>query len=223
MRDKFQSSLTFLFLFLMECPLHFCLPYTDKRPYALSRTITRQPKVSSRGAQPALRNVFIFTVRTSTSKQFVSPDDKKDNKQEPIKNSHSFALLQPNAWEKALTRRRPALSQVMVVGCVASSIALICGIAIACVIYRLVQAEEKEQLATLYKNVEIPIIGDEDEDEGQDESANLLPENEKELGKFIQSVIKSKRRKMKKLREEQTLGKVKKMQKAMYNSKMENL
>nr|XP_058135459.1 uncharacterized protein C19orf18 homolog isoform X2 [Dasypus novemcinctus] len=211
MRDKFQSSLTFLFLFLMECPLHFCLPYTDKRPYALSRTITRQPKVSSRGAQPALRNVFIFT------------DDKKDNKQEPIKNSHSFALLQPNAWEKALTRRRPALSQVMVVGCVASSIALICGIAIACVIYRLVQAEEKEQLATLYKNVEIPIIGDEDEDEGQDESANLLPENEKELGKFIQSVIKSKRRKMKKLREEQTLGKVKKMQKAMYNSKMENL
>lgn len=55
---------------------------------------------------------------------------------------------------------------------------------------RLVQAEEKQQLASLYKNVKIPLLGDEEEgseDEGQDESTHLLPESEKELEKFIHS------------------------------------
>lgn len=55
---------------------------------------------------------------------------------------------------------------------------------------RLVQAEERQQLALLYKNVRIPLLGEEEEvseDEGQDESTYLLPENEKELEKFIHS------------------------------------
>ncbi|ELK18830.1 Putative zinc finger LOC730051 [Pteropus alecto] len=55
---------------------------------------------------------------------------------------------------------------------------------------RLVRAEERQQLALLYKNVRIPLLEDEEEsseDEGQDESSYLLPESEKELEKFIHS------------------------------------
>lgn len=55
---------------------------------------------------------------------------------------------------------------------------------------RLVRAEERQQLALLYKNVKIPLLEDEgesSEDEGQDESSYLLPESEKELEKFIHS------------------------------------
>lgn len=53
---------------------------------------------------------------------------------------------------------------------------------------QLVQVEERQQLALLYKNVRIPLLGDEEEgseNEHQDESSYLLPENEKELEKFI--------------------------------------
>lgn len=55
---------------------------------------------------------------------------------------------------------------------------------------RLVRAEERQQLALLYKNVRIPLLEDEEEsseDEGEDESSYLLPESEKELEKFIHS------------------------------------
>ncbi|KAM9632848.1 uncharacterized protein C19orf18 homolog [Trichechus inunguis] len=116
--NKVQNSFTFLFLFLMECPLHLCLPYA------------------------------------------------------------------------ALIPHRPALVRVIVAACIAISIALLGGIAVFCVIHRLVQAEERQQLVLLYKNVRIPSLEDEEEgseDEGQDESTYLLPENEKELEKFIHS------------------------------------
>ena len=61
-----------------------------------------------------------------------------------------------------------------------------------CILFssRLVEAEEKQQLASLYKNIKIPSLGDEEEffeDEGQDESTYLLPENERELETFIHS------------------------------------
>ncbi|XP_046538029.1 uncharacterized protein C19orf18 homolog [Equus quagga] len=105
-----------------------------------------------------------------------------------------FHLCLPYA---ALIPRRPALVQVIVIAGVALSIALICGVVVFYVVYRLVQAEERQQLALLYKNVRIPLLGEEEEvseDEGQDESTYLLPENEKELEKFIHSVIRSKRR-----------------------------
>lgn len=49
---------------------------------------------------------------------------------------------------------------------------------------RLVKAEEKQQLAMLYENVEIPLL--EEKDSSEDESSQLDPENE-ELGKFIGS------------------------------------
>ncbi|XP_057170631.1 uncharacterized protein C19orf18 homolog [Ursus arctos] len=66
--------------------------------------------------------------------------------------------------------------------------------------HRLVQAEERQQLVWLYNNVRIPFLGDDvndqdSEEDSLDESTCLLPENEKELEKFIHSVIRSKRRK----------------------------
>lgn len=52
---------------------------------------------------------------------------------------------------------------------------------------RLVKVEEKQQLAMLYENIEIPLVDEKEasEDDGYDES-QLHPENE-ELGKFISS------------------------------------
>ncbi|XP_015360801.2 uncharacterized protein C19orf18 homolog [Marmota marmota marmota] len=120
----------------------------------------------------------------------------------------------------AVIPHRPALVQVILIACIAFSIALVCGIMVSYMIHRLVKAEEKQQLAVLYENIEIPY-----EEVSEDESTSLLPENEKELGKFIRSVIKLKRREnieKKKLREEQKLMK-EKIKDAMYGAKMENL
>uniref|UniRef100_H0VGB3 Uncharacterized protein n=1 Tax=Cavia porcellus TaxID=10141 RepID=H0VGB3_CAVPO len=91
---------------------------------------------------------------------------------------------------------RPALVQVILVACIAFGIAVICGIIVFCVIHQIVKAEERQQLTLLYENVQIPLLGDQEgsEDSGSEESTHLLPENEKELGKFIISVIRSKRR-----------------------------
>nr|XP_023399894.1 uncharacterized protein C19orf18 homolog [Loxodonta africana] len=187
--DKFQSSFTFLFLFLMECPLHLCLPHADHT--------------------------------------------KEENRPEPTMNNHGFIAhsvdLRSDTWDTALIPHRPALVRVIVAACIAISIALLGGIAVFCIMYRLVQAEERQQLALLYKNVKIPLLGDEEEgseDEGQDESTYLLPENEKELEKFIHSVIKSKRRKIiekKRLSEKQKLAKERKIQSATHHAKMEHL
>ncbi|XP_027777011.2 uncharacterized protein C19orf18 homolog [Marmota flaviventris] len=126
----------------------------------------------------------------------------------------------PGARRPAVIPHRPALVQVILIACIAFSVALVCGIMVSYVIHRLVKAEEKQQLAVLYENIEIPY-----EEVSEDESTNLLPENEKELGKFIRSVIKVKRREnieKKKLREEQKLMK-EKIKDAMYGAKMENL
>ncbi|XP_008591637.1 PREDICTED: uncharacterized protein C19orf18 homolog [Galeopterus variegatus] len=162
--DKVQSSFTFLFLFLIECPLHLCLPYADR-----------------------FYRVGIIT--------------------------HSSEIIP----------HRPALSQVILIACIALSIALICGITISYLIYRLVQAEERQQLESLYKNITIPLPKDVErasEEEGQDEATHLLPENEMELEKFIHSVIRSKRKKnleKKKLREQQKLVEKNKTKSAMYS------
>ncbi|XP_006877408.1 PREDICTED: zinc finger protein 548-like [Chrysochloris asiatica] len=81
----------------------------------------------------------------------------------------------------------------MVAACIAISTALLSGIAVFYVVRRLVQAEERQKLALLYKNVRIPLLGDEEEgaeDEGQTESTYLLPENEKELEGFIHSGLR---------------------------------
>ncbi|XP_073914712.1 uncharacterized protein C19orf18 homolog [Castor canadensis] len=118
-----------------------------------------------------------------------------------------------SSGENRVISRRPGLVQVFFIAAIAFSIALICGIVVSYVIHRLVKAEESQQLAMLYENVEIPFLDEKEgsEDDGQDESTHLLPENEKELAKFISSVIRSKRREnlqRKKLREEQQLPKI---------------
>ncbi|XP_005616110.1 uncharacterized protein C19orf18 homolog isoform X2 [Canis lupus familiaris] len=137
----------------------------------------------------------------------------------------------PNQFPRhhALIPHRSALVQVIVIACVAFSIALICGITISYVIYRLVQAEERQQLVWLYNNVRIPFLEDEDEvseDESQDESTYLLPENEKELEKFIHSVIRSKRRKRmenKRLKNEQMFIQDTKLNNSLHSVFSENL
>ncbi|XP_076986655.1 uncharacterized protein C19orf18 homolog isoform X2 [Tamandua tetradactyla] len=203
------------------------------KQWAVARHHSSRPHhTSTRGTRRTLRNIFVYTVQTSTTTTpFVShhvSDSKKTNTHEPTKNNHSVVLLQPDIWEKALIPHRPALSQVLVVGCVAFSIAVLCGVAISCVIYRLVQAEGKQQLARLYSSVEAPLLGAGEAGDGAeagDESSQLLPEGDAELGAFIQSVIKSKRRKdieKMRLREAQVLGKKKKLQNASHSSNTEN-
>ncbi|XP_042774018.1 uncharacterized protein C19orf18 homolog isoform X2 [Panthera uncia] len=156
----------------------------------------------------------------------------KGDTHNPIKTNGSLttyaAPLNADTWNAALIPRRPALVQVIVIACIAFSIALICGISISYVIYRLVQAEERQQLAWLYNNVRIPLLGDKDEgseDESQDESTYLLPENEKELEKFIHSVIRSKRRKHmeNRLNKEQSLSRETSLDNSMHSVSLENL
>uniref|UniRef100_A0A8C9KXL3 Uncharacterized protein n=1 Tax=Panthera tigris altaica TaxID=74533 RepID=A0A8C9KXL3_PANTA len=147
--------------------------------------------------------------------------------------NHCFYLFQGNSanpphYRKFSPRFLPALVQVIVIACIAFSIALICGISISYVIYRLVQAEERQQLAWLYNNVKIPLLGDKDEgseDESQDESTYLLPENEKELEKFIHSVIRSKRRKHmeNRLNKEQSLSRETSLDNSVHSVSLENL
>ncbi|XP_012596827.1 uncharacterized protein C19orf18 homolog [Microcebus murinus] len=130
---------------------------------------------------------------------------------------------------EAIIPHRPALVQVMLIASIAFSVALICGMVISYMIYRLAQAEERQQLETLYRNIRLPSLGDEEGgsgDEGQDESMYLLAENEKELEKFIHSVIRSKRKKNieeKNLREEQKLAKGKMPKNTTPHANVENL
>ncbi|XP_036689861.1 uncharacterized protein C19orf18 homolog [Balaenoptera musculus] len=230
--DKVQSSFTILFLFLMEFPLHLCLPYAGefKQVGQTTRLMGHFKHVFTcfRGSKKENFNYLTFKELSQNTEMSHSPahttptpfpgrtDNGRSDTPEPTKSiqgfvAHSVGLnTNPNT---ALIPHRPALAQVITIACIAFSIALICGITISYMIYRLVQAEEKQQLASLYKNVKIPLLGDEEEgseDEGQDESTHLLPESEKELEKFIHSVIRSKRRKhmeKKRLNTEQKLVK----------------
>ncbi|XP_059761360.1 uncharacterized protein C19orf18 homolog [Balaenoptera ricei] len=226
--DKVQSSFTILFLFLMEFPLHLCLPYAGEfKPvgqttrlmgYIQSQrptNVTKKPTLYAKefqlshvqGAFSKHRDESLLVLAKADPPpvhQLTSPQ---------VDWGHPGQFSVPFQEHHTLIPHRPALAQVITIACIAFSIALICGITISYMIYRLVQAEEKQQLASLYKNVKIPLLGDEEEgfeDEGQDESTHLLPESEKELEKFINSVIRSKRRKhmeKKRLNTEQKLVK----------------
>ncbi|XP_077601420.1 uncharacterized protein C19orf18 homolog [Crocuta crocuta] len=198
--DKVQNSFIFLVLFLMECP-PLCLPYEASKP----PTPKQLPEHNGNG---------------------------KGDIHSPITSNRSPTAhttpLNTHTWNAALIPRRPALVQVIVIACIAFSIALICGISISYVIYRLVQAEERQQLVCLYNNIRIPLLGDADEgteDESQDESTYLLPENEKELEKFIHSVIRSKRRKYmeNRLKKEQSLSTEASLDNCMHSVSLENL
>ncbi|XP_003277331.1 uncharacterized protein C19orf18 homolog [Nomascus leucogenys] len=213
--DKVQNGFLVLFLFLMECPLHLCMPYADglhpagnitglpgnKRSQP-PRNITKEPKVFFHKTQlPGIHGAASRSMGES------------------LNSSFSEVRI------KAIIRHRPALVKVILISSIAFSIALICGMAISYMIYRLAQAEERQQLESLYKNLRIPLLGDEEEgSEDEDESTHLLAENENELEKFIHSVIRSKRRKnIKKLREEQNSVTEKKTKNASHNGKMEDL
>lgn len=187
MMDKVQSSFAVLFLFLMECPLHLSVPYADYFPLERRPNVTKQP--IQFGKQFHLAHGAI-------------PRPRDEEKSKPARTTLGFigysVGLNTNPWNAAWIPHRPALVKVITIACIALTIALIFGTTISYVIYRLVEAEEKQQLASLYKNIKIPSLGDEEEffeDEGQDESTYLLPENERELETFIHSVIRSKRRK----------------------------
>uniref|UniRef100_A0A8D2FGW3 Chromosome 19 open reading frame 18 n=1 Tax=Theropithecus gelada TaxID=9565 RepID=A0A8D2FGW3_THEGE len=177
--DKVQSGFLLLFLFVMECPLHLCLPFADglhptgnvtglpgsNKQSQPPRNITEGPKVFSRKTQlPGIQGAASRSVAASPT-----------NPMKFLRN-------------KAIIRHRPALVKVILISSVAFSIALISGMAVFYMIYRLAQAEERQQLESLYKNIRIPSLGDKEEgSEDEDESTHLLPENEKELEKFIHS------------------------------------
>ncbi|XP_045705773.1 uncharacterized protein C19orf18 homolog [Phyllostomus hastatus] len=117
--------------------------------------------------------------------------DRKDDTPEPTKNNIRAHSMAPNTntWDAVMIPCRPALVQVITIACIVLSIALVCGAAVSYIIYRLVQTEKRQQLALLYKNIKIPLLGDEEKDSGQEESGYVLAENEKNLAKFINSVI----------------------------------
>ncbi|KAF6076738.1 hypothetical protein HJG60_001720 [Phyllostomus discolor] len=113
---------------------------------------------------------------------------------EKVQSSFTFLFLFLMEWPllvclpyAVMIPRRPALVQVITIACIALSIALVCGAAVSYIIYRLVQTEKRQQLALLYKNIKIPLLGDEEKDSGQEESSYVLAENEKNLAKFINS------------------------------------
>ncbi|XP_027286974.1 uncharacterized protein C19orf18 homolog [Cricetulus griseus] len=130
-----------------------------------------------------------------------------DTTQAPMEQSRG--LLSVTSQQSTAIPRRPGLVHVISVASISFVIALISGLTLSYVIYRLVKAEEKQQLALLYENVEIPILQEKEasEEEGQDESSEPHSENE-DLGKFIGSVIRTKRREnilKKKKNEEQNI------------------
>ncbi|XP_067576767.1 uncharacterized protein C19orf18 homolog [Pseudorca crassidens] len=198
-----QSSFAILFLFVMEFPLHLCLSYAGEFKPAGQTTCLM-------GYMQSQRPTNVTQKPTLYAKEF-----QLSHVQGAFSKHRAPARTTPTPFpgRTALIPHRPAIVQVITIACIAFSIALICGITISYMIYRLVQAEEKQQLSSLYKNVKIPLLGDEEEgseDEGQDESTHLLPESEKEPEKFIHSVIRSKRRKhmeKKRLNTEQKLVK----------------
>ncbi|XP_008066887.1 uncharacterized protein C19orf18 homolog [Carlito syrichta] len=216
--DKVQGSFVFLFLFLMEFPLHLCLPYADgfhpvgKMTGLPGNKESRKPRNVTKQSKVFFRKIQYSAIQVTSSR----PTARLPSN--PMKFMRNNTIIP----------HRPVLSLVILIACIAFTVALICGMAISYMIYRLVQAEERQQLELLYKNVRIPLLGDEEEgSENEDESTYLLPENEKELEKFIHSVIRSKKRKnienKKKLREQQKLIKEEKTKNAAYSAKMENL
>ncbi|KAM7340316.1 hypothetical protein ACRRTK_000931 [Alexandromys fortis] len=196
MMVKVQSSSMFLFWFLLECLLHVCLPYTDgvyPAGKAMDSPGSRQLQRSKALVEEPGDIISVIYPTPGTSKTSQTSDTP-----EPSETTHGFtapsAVFRSNSWKAEAIPRRPGLVHVISISSIAFAIALICGLIISYMIYRLVKAEEQQQLAMLYEKVEIPLLDEEvSEDEGQDESSKPHPKNE-ELGKFIGSVIKTKRK-----------------------------
>nr|XP_048282928.1 uncharacterized protein C19orf18 homolog isoform X2 [Myodes glareolus] len=209
MMVKVQSSV-FLFWFLLECLLHVCLPYTDE-VYPADKAVdspgSRQLQTSKAPVEQPRGIISVLQATPGTAKTSQNSDTP-----EPSETTHVFvapsAVLRSNSWNAAIPRR-PGLVHVISISSIAFVIALICGLMISFMIHWLVKAEEKQQLAMLYENIEVPLLDEKviSEAEGQDESSKPHPENE-ELEKFISSVIRTKRREKilkKKVKGEQNL------------------
>uniref|UniRef100_D4ADP8 Similar to human chromosome 19 open reading frame 18 n=1 Tax=Rattus norvegicus TaxID=10116 RepID=D4ADP8_RAT len=163
-------SSVFLFWFLLEGLLHVCFPYTvEKTTDSSGSRQLETSETSSMGQSRGFLSILRPTqVKIPAPRPTLKPSEFHTNKVSP---------------------HRPGLVHVISVSSIAFVVALLCGLMISYVIHRLVKAEEKQQLAMLYENVEIPLL--EEKDSSEDESSQLDPENE-ELGKFIGSVIKTK-------------------------------
>ncbi|XP_028637422.1 uncharacterized protein C19orf18 homolog [Grammomys surdaster] len=207
---KAWSSSMFLFCFLLECLLHVCLPYGGELYTAEKTTdssVSRQletSKTSMRQSRGFLSILQPTEVIIPAARPKVKPSEFHTNK---------------------VISRRPGLIHVISVSSIAFVLALLCGLLISYVIYRLVKAEEKQQLAMLYENVEIPLIDEKEasKDDSYGASCQLHPENE-ELGKFIGSVIKTKRIEniKKKMKKEQTVLKGTTSENSSYTEKVES-
>uniref|UniRef100_UPI0034D32EDB similar to human chromosome 19 open reading frame 18 isoform d precursor n=1 Tax=Rattus norvegicus TaxID=10116 RepID=UPI0034D32EDB len=172
-------SSVFLFWFLLEGLLHVCFPYTVEKTTDSSGS--RQLETSETSSMGQSRG-FLSILRPT---QVKIPAQKSDALN-PSETIHMFAAdpsPRSNSWNE-VSPHRPGLVHVISVSSIAFVVALLCGLMISYVIHRLVKAEEKQQLAMLYENVEIPLL--EEKDSSEDESSQLDPENE-ELGKFIGS------------------------------------
>ncbi|XP_066228715.1 uncharacterized protein C19orf18 homolog [Saccopteryx leptura] len=115
----------------------------------------------------------------------------EDVTSEPTNNvTAHWMALNTDTSDAVLIPHRPALMEVIKIACVALSIALVCGTAVFYMIYRRAQAEQKQQLASLYRNIKIPLLGEEEDgfqDEYKDESSDLRSENGEQLAQFINS------------------------------------
>ncbi|XP_066122720.1 uncharacterized protein C19orf18 homolog [Saccopteryx bilineata] len=116
----------------------------------------------------------------------------EDVTSEPTNNNVTahWMALNTDTSDAVLIPHRPALMEVIKIACVALSIALVCGTAVFYMIYRRAQAEQKQQLASLYRNIKIPLLGEEEDgfqDEYKDESSDLRSENGEQLAQFINS------------------------------------
>ncbi|XP_017651002.1 uncharacterized protein C19orf18 homolog [Nannospalax galili] len=205
---KVQSSFMFLFCFLLKCLFHVCLSYTHGL-YPVG-------KASLPGSFNWILLLFSFQGH-GQSQLLRSFSDKPRGLLSKIQSTR--APSQPTG----MIPRRSDLVQVITVACIAFSIALLSGLLIFYMIYRLVKAEEKQQLARLYENVEIPLIEEEGFDDSKDDSFHSHVENE-ELGKFISSVIRSKRREniLKKLKGERNLSTENTSKTVGFDEKMEH-
>ncbi|KAM5133486.1 uncharacterized protein C19orf18 homolog [Callospermophilus lateralis] len=170
------GSLLLLLRVSLGCPPLLCLPQADGVPDNGTTTELTGNEESQRLSNLSEMLAKGYSIMPSGTPATFSPALAQTEK--PAEPTHKFTVSGRTA---AVIPHRPALVQVILIACVAFSIALVCGIMVSYMI-QLVKAEEKQQLAVLYENIEIPY-----EEVSEDESTNLLPENEKELGKFIRS------------------------------------
>uniref|UniRef100_G1P9E8 Uncharacterized protein n=1 Tax=Myotis lucifugus TaxID=59463 RepID=G1P9E8_MYOLU len=181
-------SFAFLVLFLMEWPLHVCLP--DAGEFRPSWKNDRFPGDREGDIPEPVQDVAPSTSTWDAGTHI------------PTEQGGQL-VTHPSGWGSPLgclaslvsSLHRRALVRVVAITCAALSVALVCGIAVSYVIYRLGQDEEREQLAELYENIQMPLSGDEEEAfrAGRPgEAGDLLSGNEEELAEFINSGLVSK-------------------------------